>query len=278
MNQLKAIFRGVGQVMLQNSAITGLLFLVGIFWNSTVMGFGAVLGLLSATLAAILFKYKKEDINNGLYGFNGVLVGIALLFYFEPSRLIFASIILGAILSTFVMNFMMKKNWSPYTFPFVLSAWIFIALIKFFNFASLSIVGGAVNSNGVDWLQATSFGFGQVMFQGSIITGIIFLIAILINSRINAAYAVLGSVVGILFALSFSLPFSLINFGIFGYNGVLCGIALGEKTKKSFAWAILGIILSSVILVLFSWFNFTALTAPFVLATWLTLYFKKLAK
>lgn len=278
MNQLKTLLKGVGQVMLQNSAITGLLFLVGIFWNSTVMGFGAVLGLLSATLAAVLFKYKKEDINNGLYGFNGVLVGIALLFYFEPSPIIFTSIVLGAILSTFIMNFMMKKSWSPYTFPFVLSTWIFMATIKFFHFAYLSMAGGEINSNSVNWLQATSFGFGQVMFQGSIITGIIFLIAILINSRINAAYAVLGSVVGILFALLLSLPLSLINLGIFGYNGVLCGIALGGRTEKSFVWAILGIILSCVILVLFSWFNFVALTAPFVWATWITLYFKKLTK
>lgn len=278
MNYVKTLLRGVGQVMLQNNTITGLLFLVGIFWNSTLMGVGAVLGLLSSTLAAVLFKYKQDDINNGLYGFNGVLVGIALLFYFEPSRLIFVSIVFGAILSTFVMNFMMKKSWSPYTFPFVLSTWIFIALIKFFHFAYLSMAEGAINGSSVDWLQATSLGFGQVMFQGSIITGIIFLIAILINSRINATYAVLGSVVGILFALSFSLPLSLINLGIFGYNGVLCGIALGEKTKKSFAWAILGIILSSVILVLFSWLNFTALTAPFVFSTWLTLYFKKMVK
>ncbi|MDP2944337.1 MAG: urea transporter, partial [bacterium] len=30
----KIILRGVGQVMLQNNALTGLLFLVGIFYNS----------------------------------------------------------------------------------------------------------------------------------------------------------------------------------------------------------------------------------------------------
>ena len=38
---LGVIFRGVGQVMLQENALTGLLLLVGIFYGSISKGFAA---------------------------------------------------------------------------------------------------------------------------------------------------------------------------------------------------------------------------------------------
>lgn len=275
MNQIKSLLRGVGQVMLQNNAVTGLLFLLGIFYNSLIMGVGAVTGLLSATLAAVLFKYSNKDIVDGLYGFNGVLVGIAMLFFYQSSVLVFCLIIIGSVFSTWVMNFMMVKKWRPYTFPFILATWILILLVKFLHLADSVGAGGMVVNSSTYWLSATSMGFGQVMFQGSIVTGLIFFIAILINSKMNAAYGLLGSVLGILFGLVFSLPLSLINIGIFGYNGVLCGIALGDKNKKSFGLAVLAIILSSVILVGFNLLGWSALTAPFVFATWIVLYFSK---
>lgn len=54
------LLRGVGQVMLQNNALTGLLFLIGIFYNSWIMGLGAMLGVLVSTLVA---EIKKEHVD-----------------------------------------------------------------------------------------------------------------------------------------------------------------------------------------------------------------------
>ena len=78
---IKTILRGVGQVMLQNNALTGLLFLAGIFYNSWLMGLGAIAGNFISTISAKFLKYSEEDIKNGLYGFNGTLVGIAIWFF-----------------------------------------------------------------------------------------------------------------------------------------------------------------------------------------------------
>jgi len=49
---IDTLLRGVGQVMFQSNPITGLLFLVGIFINSHIYCFTALLGLVVATLAA----------------------------------------------------------------------------------------------------------------------------------------------------------------------------------------------------------------------------------
>ena len=80
---IKIILRGISQVFLQNNIFTGLLFLIGILYNSRLMALGALLGVIISTITAILLNYNKKDINNGLYGFNGTLVGIALLFFFK---------------------------------------------------------------------------------------------------------------------------------------------------------------------------------------------------
>ncbi len=111
--------------------------------------------------------------------------------------------------------------------------------------------------------------------QASIVTGILFFIAILINSRISALYALLGSAVG-LFAglLFFPSLINLISIGFFGFNGVLCGIAFADKKWSSFIFAIIAIILSVLIVYGFIAFELIALTAPFVFATWIVMFCK----
>src|SRR3972149_4133735 len=76
------VFRGISQIFLLNNVITGILFLAGAFYNSWLIGIGAVIGLLAGTFTALLFKYKRDDINNGLYGYNGALVGLATVYFF----------------------------------------------------------------------------------------------------------------------------------------------------------------------------------------------------
>ena len=48
----------------------------GIACNSWILALLALAGNIVSTLTACLCKYSREDIRNGLYGFNGTLVGI----------------------------------------------------------------------------------------------------------------------------------------------------------------------------------------------------------
>lgn len=84
---LNSVLRGIGQVMLQNNSYTGLLFLAGIFYNSILFGWGVVLGTAASTLTAILLGVDRTQVRAGLFGFNGALVAIALLYFLEPSAL-----------------------------------------------------------------------------------------------------------------------------------------------------------------------------------------------
>jgi len=272
----RTIFRGLGQVILQNNALTGLIFLAGIFYNSWLLGLGALFGDIVSTTTAKLLKYPKEDIENGLYGFNGTLVGIAVWFLYGLNGVTTIAIVLGSILSAVIMH-ELKRKIPAYTAPFVISTWIVILGLKLTHLAPL-LTSTTSTTNSFNLFSATGMGVGQVMFQGNIITGLIFLLAILANSNLSAIYALYGALGGSLLALLFSLPLSMINIGLFGYNAVLCGVALGGKKLNTFLLTTLAIILSVLLTYGFSKTGIPTLTAPFVLATWGVLLMKNLYK
>jgi len=292
---LDSICRGCAQIMFQNNPLTGLLFFAGIFYNSIILGICAVLGTVAATLTAIALGADRDMIRAGLYGFNGTLAGIALPFFFafEPSLLIY--VILNGAFSTIIMaallNFLGKWNISPLTAPFVLSTWLLMFCVYKFGFLqpTAAIFPAIPDPNavieagritGLTFWEGITKGVGEVMFQDNVITGIIFVVAILINSRISALFAVLGSTMGLLTALVMRAPELPVHLGLYGFNSVLCGIALGgfffylnwQSIWYTIACMIAGSIAMGSICVFLSPIGMPALTWPFILVTWFFLF------
>src|SRR5919197_5438036 len=119
-----ALLRGTGQVMFQNNPLTGLIFLAGIFVNSGKLGGLGLLGLEASTLTAYFLGADRALIRNGLFGFNGILVGIGLGFFLNYNGLLIGYIILGGALSTVAMmglaNLFSVWDMPALTAPFVL--------------------------------------------------------------------------------------------------------------------------------------------------------------
>jgi urea transporter len=298
------LLRGVGQVMFQNNPLTGLLFLVGIFVNSLKFGGVALLGVAASTLAAYLLGADRALIRNGLFGFNGVLVGIGLAFFLEFDVLLAVYIVLGAAVSTIVMmaliNLLSPWDMPALTAPFVLTTWLLLFAVYQFEFlhpteliAPLApdpeaavqtelreLATGAGGLTVANLAHGFFRGVGEVMFQDNLLTGVIFLVAILVNSRISAAFAAVGSALALLTALALGGDGVAIYHGLYGFNAVLCAIALGGLffvlTWKSALYALLAAVFSvpvfAAIAVLLSPIGMPALTAPFVLTTWLFLW------
>src|SRR5690606_32183969 len=78
------LFKGFGQIMLQENAVTGMVFLAGICFGSVSMGVAALLAATTGTLTAIVLKFPSENINKGLYGFSAALTGVAFVLFFNP--------------------------------------------------------------------------------------------------------------------------------------------------------------------------------------------------
>lgn len=276
MRFIQTIFRGIGQVMFQNNIYSGILFLAGIFYNSLLLGLAAILGTIVSTTFAQILKYPNEDIQDGLYGFNGALTGIAILLFFEVNLFTVLALIVGSAFSTFMMN-LLKKTVPPFTAPFVIATWVVIySLLFVFKF---SLISSSVSTrNAIDILSASTNSFGQVMLQGNVITGLFFLLGILVNSRLMAIYAVYAAVLGSLTGWLFSEPISSINSGLMGYNAILCAIALTGKRWQDFLWITMAIILSTLLNIELARTGIITLTAPFVLVTWVIWALKQKAQ
>src|SRR6266516_523192 len=130
------LLRGTGQVMFQNNPLTGLLFLAGIFVNSGKLGGLGILGLATSTLTAYLLGADRTLIRNGLFGFNGILVGIGLAFFLNYNGLLIGYVILGGALSTVAMmalaNVFSVWDMPALTAPFVLTAWLLLFAVLLF--------------------------------------------------------------------------------------------------------------------------------------------------
>ena len=273
-NFAEIIFRGISQIFLLNNVITGILFLAGAFYNSWLIGTGAVIGVLTGTFTALLFKYKRDDINHGLYGYNGALVGLATVYFFGFNIPSVIALFFGAILSSIIMHFMIKRKLPPFTAPFIISTWIVMAIILTCKIIPLQSAQ-LPNAGNLEIIPALSRGIGQVMFQENIFAGIILFIGILVCSRISALYALLGTGIGVIVAFMCSFPLSMTNVGLFGFNGVLCGIAFSNKKWSSLILATASIVISIFLIYGMTNLGIITLTSPFVLSTWLVLLLEK---
>lgn len=288
-----AVFRGIGQVMLQSNSYAGLLFLAGIFYNSIIFGWSVLLGTIASTATAILFGADRSLIRAGLFGFNGALVAVALLYFLEPNILTFCYVVLAAACTTIIMaallNVMGTWKIPVLTAPFVFTTLLFIlacarfgrlhstAVLPTAGLPKAAIVEGVVSASTL--VDGLFTGIAQVFFQGSAITGLFFVVGLLISSRAACAAALLGSLVGALVAWGMGAAEPAIRSGAFGFNCVLTAIVFGGGffvvNAFTVVYAILAVVTTSIVFAAMSAalepLGMPALTSPFVLVVWLFL-------
>ena len=285
------LLRGIGQVMLQNSAVSGALFLVAIAINSLTLALAALLGTLISTATAKWLKANSAAINQGLFGFNGTLVGIAVLVFFEPSLFAWLWLVIAAALSTFVTASLTQAlspaRLSTFTAPFVIVSWMCFLAAAYLGrlepsgampAASLPIATAVEGRVSLMVIFNGFFnGVGQVFFQENRLTGLLFLAGLAIHSWRPAAVAAIGSISGLVIAWFAGANALAIEAGIYGFNGVLVAIALTclPNLKIDTALVALALLLTPLVSAALSAFlqptGLPALTMPFVLVTWLAI-------
>lgn len=290
---LDSVLRGVGQVMLQNNSYTGLLFVIGIAYNSPLFAAAALLGTAVSTATAMLMGVDRALIRAGLFGFNGGLVAIALVYFLQPEVLTWVCVIFAAACSTILMAAMLSVLgvWKipALTAPFVFtSLGFFLATARFGRLHSTHLlptaglpkavaVEGVVTSSTI--AEGIFNGIAQVFFQGNVLTGILFAVGLLIGSRVACAAGLVGSLTGLLVAWGMGAAEPAIRSGAFGFNSALVAIALGGVLlvldSVSIAYALLATIATPIVFAAVSAalepLGVPALTFPFVLVTWLFL-------
>lgn len=269
-----ALLNGGSQIFLLRHPLCGLLCLLSIAWGAPQLLGGALLGGFVGWLTAVRRRYPQPDINSGLYGYNGVLLGLLLSAKLAWSPLLPLLIFAGAGLSSLLLNRWLRHNrrhasWPAYTAPFVLLSWLLLALVDNLqlstNFASSAALYDLAL---LDWPLAVLRGLSQVLLVNDPLSGGLIFIGLWLANRRMARWALTGSAIGLLLAGQLGQHSAAIQ-GLYGFNGALVAVVLSLQHAR--AGVILTGIITSVLLQLglFSMGLNTLLTAPFILACWL---------
>lgn len=239
------VLKGMGQIMLQENRWTGLLFLIGIFIGSWQGGIAILLSTSAGTFTAIKLGYDKSEINAGLYGFSAALVGVALSFFFQTTLLIWVLIVLGGALASIIQHFFISKKIPVFTFPFIVIIWVCVFVLHHFTDIPPSEMISAKPENVAYSEFITPInGFGEVIFQGGLLSGVIFFIAIFISSPAAALYGLLGSLLGAYFSYIDGESIEGIHMGLFGFNAVLSAIVFSGFKKTDGLWVLIAVLIT----------------------------------
>jgi urea transporter len=297
------VFRGIGQVFFEENALTGALMAAGLAINSPLMAVGAIVGSAIGTATARVMRFDEGEIRAGIYGFNSTLIGIATFFHFQPGGLSVVLLLAGCIAGAFVTYAMRKYVPFPtYTSPFIVVTWVLFFLGVTIQAARVApsdepsdsyLAGsapgiarvegdssGSNESTGVvvlDFAEAAARAVGEVDFQGSIWSGILFLVGIAVNNRTHAALVFAASLIATCVAVYHHDAAPSVASGLSQYSAPLAAVAL-FLARKSLVAPLLGVLLTVPLTENFPLTGLPTYTAPFVLATWIVLFIEYLER
>lgn len=298
------VLRGIGQVVFQSNPISGAVILGGIFYNSWIYGTVCLFGTIISTLTALLFRADKGMIKDGLFGFNGALIAIALVAYTSPNFTtgnipnlhLCLYIVLCAVFTTVIMPAfaaLLGPHKVPgLTMPFVLATWFFLGALLQFSTIDVSnalkptspsdFTGPRPDYTWITWFHGITMGIAEIFFQDNWVTGVIILIGIAINTRIGALMALMGSTLAVGAAVLYGAHDDTIRDGLFGYNAALTAMALGGfflvLNLQGFLYTVIGVLVTARVWASLGIFlepsGMPVLTSAFVFVTWLMLLAK----
>ncbi|CAM5112745.1 unnamed protein product, partial [Eretmochelys imbricata] len=237
------VLRGISQVMFVNNPLSGLLILAGLLIQNPWWTLTGCSGTVVSTLTALILSQDRSAIAAGLFGYNGVLVGL-LMAVFSDKEDYYWWLLLPVVVTSMAwprsfqcFRFSLREMGPSCSHPAFQYCCVSLlgrhwALQPLLPYHALQPVTSVPN---ITWseikapllLQSIPVGIGQVYGCDNPWTGGIFLVALLISSPLICLHAAIGSAVGMLAALTIATPFDKVYFGLGSYNRVLASIAIG---------------------------------------------------
>lgn len=127
---ISAFLSGFSEVFLLKSVLAGTFILIGIFIASRKAGCYAMIANVIGFAAVTILGANRDQINDGLFGYNVILTVLALGVAFKTRIPRYMSIVLGVLL-TVVIHAGMITLLTPFglpvfTLPFIIATWIML--------------------------------------------------------------------------------------------------------------------------------------------------------
>lgn len=284
---LDGIFFSYAQIFFSNRRWFGAMILAASLFSPEI----GLMGLFGAAFSngiAYALKFDKEKIRNGFYGFNGILLGAASTYFFALNLQLLLLLPIFIIITFFLTAvlehyFATAFNLPGLSLPFILALYVFLIFLGNYstiNTATHFIIDRTLFSFLPGDISLFFKSIALIILQPSVTAGVVILIAIFFFSRVHFIFMIISFVSARLFLwlLLPELESSLSM--IIAFNSLLTAIALGGSliilSKKS----IYLILLSSLMVVVFSGFfhrlfldsSLPILVLPFNLIVLTTIY------
>lgn len=280
--------KGISQVILIENAVSGLIILIAISIANYRLGIVALVSTIIGTLVAKAGGADETLIDQGLFGYNSMLVGLALSLFLTGSMrwgIAFAGAAFAALLTAAMMHFLKNLGIPVLTLPYIVLTWLFLLASYHLRIFQLTpglvpqdLTHWSINIKGtIDVIGGLVDGIGQVYFQTEFWSGILILIGVFWANWRFGIYTVLGTGIGWLTAYMLGSENALMNLGLYGFNAVLTILAVSAvfDTDRPFAPVTGGIAAISTVPITAGmdiWlapYGLPALTMPFVIVTWI---------
>ena len=239
--------------------------LVAVSFLDISAGFSGLLSVVTANIAASYLRFNKQSLAKGYYGFNSLLVGLGLGYYYEMTLIIIAIAILAGFftfLLTVTLQGILEKYYLPsLSLPFVLSIWIVLSAGKMLSGAEINqdgvyilnrlfIVGGYplvrlhewwIKNITSEFLNSYFLSLGAIFFQFNVFAGLVISVSLLFYSRIAFLLSLVGYSVAWLAYMFLGMDLNQLGYSFIGFNFILGAIAIGGyfyiPSRQSFLWA-----------------------------------------
>ena len=220
---LFADHRGVGALLLLASAV------------SPRAGLHGLAAVLVGHLLVRLLRLSEAAASHGRYGYNPLLVGLAVGTFFDPgpgtAALLLLSVVAVVFLEAALESALGAVFYLPLlSLPFVLVTWLSLAAAPYVGIVART-APGLVPAHGPDWLPEVADlylrSLGAVFFSPTVLAGALVLAALVLHSRIATLLTVLG------FAVAHGLSTWVFTFAsdgallVLNANAMLAALALG---------------------------------------------------
>lgn len=232
-----------------NNVFAAIIILVTFF--SPVIGLCGMLAVVLINTSAYIMGFNRDEIKNGLYGFNALFLGLSLGYEYSFNItfvvLFITSILILLLITVWLKGLFAIHNLPFLSFPFILAYWIIsLAASNFTNIqldeSHIYTINELAKSQSSSWYQfihsldnislypfALSFfkTLAGTFFQTSVLGGILIAFGLLYFSRIAFSLSLIGFYLAYLFYSIFGADVNDLNYNLSGANFIFIAIAIG---------------------------------------------------
>ncbi|AXF23171.1 urea transporter [Burkholderia pyrrocinia] len=264
---LRILLRGIGQIVLQANAFTGTLLLAALALTDLRLACAALVGSAAASMTAVLTGAERRDVEQGLHGFNGALAAlIAVVFAPDPHvalRLTPLAAIGAALVQRAMRAPLARWRQCPYSSPCLAVTALWLPFVALQHADGATAAATTLVSAGAALLA----GVAQTTFAQGAWAGALIVAGIAVASRRAAAFALGGAIVSTVLLAALGADHALFAAGLLGFNGALAALALMSRGVRA---ALAAAALAALIQWLATRAGMPVFTAPFALASWVT--------